>query len=61
MPALHSANITAGVLQELCDGSSIGPVLMGLEKPVQIVPMNSTVSQILNMAALAAADILDGK
>jgi malate dehydrogenase (oxaloacetate-decarboxylating)(NADP+) len=34
----------------------IGPLLIGLEKPVQIVPMNASVSDILNVAALAAHD-----
>ncbi len=54
MPALHSANISSKLLQELGGGTLIGPMLVGLEKPVQIVPMGATVSEILNIAALAA-------
>jgi malate dehydrogenase (oxaloacetate-decarboxylating)(NADP+) len=54
MPALHSAHIASKLLQQLGGGTVIGPVLIGLAKPVQIVPMNATVSDLLNMAALAA-------
>jgi malate dehydrogenase (oxaloacetate-decarboxylating)(NADP+) len=54
MPALHSANISAKLLQELGSGSVVGPVLNGLDQSIQIVPINSTASDIVNMAALAA-------
>lgn len=54
MPALHSANISSKLLQELGGGCLIGPMLIGFEKPVQIVPMSAPVSGILNIAALAA-------
>jgi malate dehydrogenase (oxaloacetate-decarboxylating)(NADP+) len=55
MPELHSANIAAKLLQKMGGGTAIGPVLVGLAKPVQIVPIGSTVSDLVNMAALAAA------
>ncbi|HEY7611240.1 MAG TPA: NADP-dependent malic enzyme [Alphaproteobacteria bacterium] len=55
MPELHSANIAAKLLQKVGGGASIGPILYGLAKPVQIVPLGATVSDIVNMAALAAA------
>ena len=60
MPALHSANISAKLLQELGGGSVVGPLLIGLDNSVQIVPIGSTASQVVNMAALAAyeSDIL---
>jgi malate dehydrogenase (oxaloacetate-decarboxylating)(NADP+) len=58
MPALHSANISSKLLQELGGGTVIGPMLIGLEKPVQIVRMGSTVSEILNMTAFAAIDAM---
>ncbi len=60
MPALHSANISAKLLQELGGGSVVGPLLIGLDKSVQIVPIGSTASEVVNMAALAAyeSDIL---
>jgi len=53
MPALHTANIGSKLLQKM-GGTVIGPLLMGLSKPVQIVPMDSSVSDLVTMAALAA-------
>jgi malate dehydrogenase (oxaloacetate-decarboxylating)(NADP+) len=53
MPALHSANIVAKLMQEL-GGTAIGPILVGLEKPVQIVQTGATVSEIVTAAAFAA-------
>ena len=61
MPALHSANIASKLLQQLGGGTVIGPLLVGLSKPVQIVPMNATVSDILNVAAIAAYDAIADK
>ena len=58
MPTLHSANISAKLLGKMAGGSVVGPRLVGLEKPVQIVPMGAVVSEIVNMAALAAHDSL---
>jgi malate dehydrogenase (oxaloacetate-decarboxylating)(NADP+) len=54
MPALHSANLSSKLLQELGGGTVIGPLLTGLERSVQIVPMNAGASDLVNMAALAA-------
>jgi malate dehydrogenase (oxaloacetate-decarboxylating)(NADP+) len=54
MPGIDSANISSKLLQELGGGTVIGPLLVGFEKPAQIVPMGSTVSAIVNLAALAA-------
>ena len=59
MPALHSAHIASKMLQELGDGVTIGPVVMGLDKPVQIAQMNANVSDIINLAAIAAADAIE--
>ncbi len=56
MPALHTAHIAAKLLQQLGGGTVIGPLLIGLEKPIQILPMNATVSDMINIAALAAFD-----
>jgi malate dehydrogenase (oxaloacetate-decarboxylating)(NADP+) len=56
MPALHTAHISSGLLQQLGGGTVIGPLLIGLARPVQILPMNATVSDILNIAAVAAYD-----
>ncbi len=59
MPGLHSAHISTNLVHELGGGTVIGPLLKGLSKPAQIVPWSATVSDIVNMAALAAYDSLD--
>ena len=59
MPALHSANISAKLLQKLGGGTVIGPLLIGLSKPAQIAHMGATVSEVVNLAALAAHDAID--
>jgi malate dehydrogenase (oxaloacetate-decarboxylating)(NADP+) len=56
MPGLQAANISSKLLQALGGGTVIGPLLIGLDKPVQIVQMGVTVSDIVNMAALATHD-----
>ena len=58
MPSLHTANVSSKLLQQLGGGMVIGPMLLGLEKPVQIVEMGATVSDIVNLAALAAHDAI---
>jgi len=57
MPGFASASIAIKMLQELGGVTVIGPLLVGLEKPVQIVPMNATSSELVNMAAIAAYDL----
>ena len=54
MPAFHSASISTRMLQELGGSTVIGPLLVGLNKPVQIVPLNAKDSDIVNMAVIAA-------
>src|ERR1700678_997485 len=55
MPAIHSASISTKLLQQLGGGVSvIGPVLVGLEKSVQIAPLNAKMSEIFNAAVIAA-------
>jgi|CXWL01.1.fsa_nt_gi malate dehydrogenase (oxaloacetate-decarboxylating)(NADP+) len=61
MPALHSAHIASNMLQELSDGVTIGPVLMGLERPAQIVQMGATLSEILNLCAITAMEAIEEK
>jgi malate dehydrogenase (oxaloacetate-decarboxylating)(NADP+) len=56
MPAFHSASIATKMLQELGAATVIGPLLVGLDKPVQIMPLGSHDSDIVNMAAFAAFD-----
>ena len=57
MPGLQSANISAKLLREVGGGSVIGPMLVGMEKPVQVATMGSTASELLTLAVLAAAGI----
>ena len=54
MPGLHSALLSTQLMQDLGGGTVIGPLLIGLEKPVQIAQMGASVSDIVNLAALAA-------
>lgn len=54
MPGLHSAQISSKLLHELGGSTVVGPLLMGLSMPAQIVPMGATTSDMVNMAALAA-------
>src|SRR5246500_2383352 len=58
MPELHSANIAAKLLPELGGGTAVGPLLLGLSHPVQIVNMGATVSDLVNLAALSAHDAI---
>ncbi len=57
MPGLQSANIASKLLKELGGGRVIGPVLTNMQKPVQIVSMTSGATDIMTLAALAAAGI----
>jgi malate dehydrogenase (oxaloacetate-decarboxylating)(NADP+) len=57
MPGLQSANISAKLLRELGRGTMIGPMLVGLEKPVQIATMSATATELLTLAVLAASGI----
>ena len=58
MPALHSASITSGMLGAMGGGTVIGPILVGLSKPIQIVPLGSTVNDLVHIAAFAAHDVI---
>ena len=57
MPAFHSAAISTRMLQELGGAMVLGPLIVGLEKPVQIVSLGAKDSDIVNMAALASFNI----
>jgi malate dehydrogenase (oxaloacetate-decarboxylating)(NADP+) len=57
MPAFHSASISTKMLQELGGATVIGPLIVGLDKPVQIVPLGAKDSDIVNMAALSAFNV----
>jgi malate dehydrogenase (oxaloacetate-decarboxylating)(NADP+) len=57
MPAFHSASISTKLLMELGGATVIGPILVGLDRPVQIVPLSANDAQLVNMAALAAFNV----
>jgi malate dehydrogenase (oxaloacetate-decarboxylating)(NADP+) len=57
MPAFQSASISTRMRQELGGATVIGPLLVGLDRPVQIVPLSANDSQLVNMAALAAFNV----
>jgi malate dehydrogenase (oxaloacetate-decarboxylating)(NADP+) len=54
MPGLHSAHITSRLAPRLGGGGTIGPLLIGLSHAVQLVAMDSSVSQIVDIATIAA-------
>src|SRR3546814_17620604 len=60
MPGLHSANITAKLMQQAAGGTVSGPLLIGLDKPAQVVPLGATVNDLVTAAALAAHDAHGG-
>ncbi|MEX1252646.1 MAG: NADP-dependent malic enzyme [Hyphomonas sp.] len=57
MPAIHSASIATNLLEQMSRATIIGPMLLGLEKPVQIASLGATVGDIVDLATLAAYDI----
>ncbi len=56
-PELNSANICVKLLKELGNAELLGPVLMGLQRPVNVMPRVSTVEDIANIAAITALEI----
>ena len=54
MPAFHSASIATKMLQELGGSTVIGPLIVGLDKAVQIAPLGAKDTDLVNMAVLAA-------
>ena len=60
VPARHSASISVKLMQEMAGATVIGPILTGVEKPIQICSTLSTANDILNMAAIAACRLGQG-
>ncbi len=54
MPGLHSAHIISRLTPKMTGGMTIGPLLIGLNHPVQIMQMDESLSQIVDTACLAA-------
>jgi malate dehydrogenase (oxaloacetate-decarboxylating)(NADP+) len=63
MPGQHSAAISYKMMKSLGDTKVIGPLLIGLGQPIEIAPLRSSTSEIINLASVAAysADIIDYK
>ena len=61
MPGQHSAAISYKMMKTLGDTKVIGPLLIGLGLPIEIAPLRSSTSEILNLASIAAysADVID--
>ncbi|MEH6655006.1 NADP-dependent malic enzyme [Loktanella salsilacus] len=57
VPARHSASISVKLMQEMAGATVIGPILSGIDKPIQICSTVSTVNDILNMAVIAACKV----
>ena len=57
VPARHSASISVKLMQEMAGATVIGPILTGVDKPIQICSTGSTVNDILNMAVMAACKV----
>ena len=55
-PNLDAANITYKLLKELHGAKSVGPVMLGLEKPIHILQLGASVEEIVNMTAIAVID-----
>ena len=61
MPALHSAAISTKLLKSFGGAKLIGPLLIGLGLPIEVAPLRSSTSEILNLASIAAfsSDIIN--
>jgi malate dehydrogenase (oxaloacetate-decarboxylating)(NADP+) len=57
MPAIHSASISTKLMRAAGGATVLGPMLLGLSKPVQIARLGSPVTDVLTLAALAAHDL----
>ena len=54
MPSIHAAAISIKLLKELSRGKVIGPLLIGLDQPIEVAPLRSTSYELLNLASIAA-------
>ena len=57
MPARHSASISVKLMQEMAGATVIGPILAGVDRPIQLCSTVSTANDVLNMAMMAAAQL----
>jgi malate dehydrogenase (oxaloacetate-decarboxylating)(NADP+) len=54
LPTLDSANIAFNLLKAAADGLPVGPMLLGMAKPIHVLPQSVTARGILNLSAIAA-------
>ena len=59
-PSLEAGNIAYKLMQRLGNAEAVGPILMGLRKPVHVLQRGAEVSEIIDMAAIAAVDAQSG-
>ncbi|WP_224824284.1 NADP-dependent malic enzyme [Cognatishimia sp. MH4019] len=57
VPARHSASISVKLMQEMAGATVIGPILTGVDRPIQICSTVSTANDIMNMAVIAACNV----
>src|SRR5690606_1525553 len=55
-PNLESGNIAYKLLQEVGDAEAVGPILLGMNKPVHVLQLDSSVREIVNMVTIAVVD-----
>jgi malate dehydrogenase (oxaloacetate-decarboxylating)(NADP+) len=55
-PCLEAGNIAYKLIQRLADAEAVGPILVGLNKPVHVLQRGAEVHEIIDMAAIAAVD-----
>jgi malate dehydrogenase (oxaloacetate-decarboxylating)(NADP+) len=60
-PNLAAGNIAYKLMQELGGAEAIGPVLMGLNKPVHVLQLGSSVREIVNMVIISVVDAQNNK
>ncbi|HEY5299660.1 MAG TPA: phosphate acyltransferase, partial [Acetobacteraceae bacterium] len=60
MPTLDAANIAYTLLKSAADGLSVGPILLGMSKPIHVLSPSVTARGIVNLSAFAAREALDG-
>ena len=60
-PDLNSANIAYKLIKKMGGGETLGPILMGMSKPVHVLPRDAEVEEIVNVAAIAVVDAQETK
>ncbi len=60
-PSLSSGNVAYKMMQEIGHAEAIGPIVMGLKKPIHVLQLSSTVREIVDMTAIAVVDAQSGQ